>query len=300
MKLKIAWGALEVWTLSGHWIGLALSSSSSSSSSSWLSWLDSGRWGVCIQTTATSLPTSCNSMKSKRYKTWWRHSDVCDLPLTSAVRPCVPPNLQQAKANILIDNWAKYFYQRTPGRSVQRERESMQCVEGWWVTAWQGLGQWAITCPTETTHHHLTAADYYPHYPHYCTSRPYQPTAHHLYCVTPAVLHHPAIHYIGYNKHMHTLSRLLHRRALQGIVMQATHVWNECSVGKCRRADITARIAFFHCHCKTMRGPHGGAHLQNMLCQRKHESICYCITPPNSNDKQSFGVFSWVTRSSNS
>ena len=277
MKLKIAWGALEVWTLSGHWIGLALSfSSSSSSSSSWLSWLDSGRWGVGIQTTATSLPTSCNSMKSKRSKTWWRHSDVCDLPLTSAVRLCVPPNLQQAKANILIDNWAKYFYQRTPGRS---ERDWVHAVCGRVADCMTGVGTMGNNLPHWDNPPPSHCSRLLPSLPtHYCSSR--LCTAHHLYCVTPAVLHRPAIHYIGYNKHMmHTLSRLLHRRALQGIVMQATHVWNECSVGKCRRADITARIAFFHCHCKTMRGPHGGAHLQNMLCQRKHESICYCITP---------------------
>ena len=140
MKLKIAWGALEVWTLSGHWIGLALSSSSSS----WLSWLDSGRWGVGIQTTATSLPTSCNSMKSKRSKTWWRHSDVCDLPLTSAVRLCVPPNLQQAKANILIDNWAKYFYQRTPGRS---ERDWVHAVCGRVADCMTGVGTMGNNLP---------------------------------------------------------------------------------------------------------------------------------------------------------
>ena len=36
IKLKIAWGALEVWTLSGLTIGLGLSSSSSSSCLSWL------------------------------------------------------------------------------------------------------------------------------------------------------------------------------------------------------------------------------------------------------------------------
>ena len=43
IKLKIAWGALEVWTLSGLTIGLGLSSSSSSSSSSCLSWLYLGQ-----------------------------------------------------------------------------------------------------------------------------------------------------------------------------------------------------------------------------------------------------------------
>ena len=42
IKLKIAWGALEVWTLSGLTIGLGLSSSSSSSSSC-LSWLYLGQ-----------------------------------------------------------------------------------------------------------------------------------------------------------------------------------------------------------------------------------------------------------------
>ena len=143
----------------------------------------------------------------------------------------------------------------------------MQCVEGW-LTAWQGLGQWAITCPTETLHQPLTE--------HTACTNPHtlptqlQQSTHTTHCTTTwqptistmSLLHHPAIHYIRYNKHTHKTvtqkSIARHRYACHAQVST-----KQCSAGKCSRVDITARIAFFHCHCKTMRA----AHMDERICK---------------------------------